>query len=92
MRERLRMTALSHSPTPPARCIVPTPVSGVAGMSMCSTPSGRSASRIGIDDGRRRADRAGLADALDAERIGLGRDLLQRRLELREACRARGMA
>ena len=46
---------------------------GVSGMSMCSTPSRTQRVEHGVHDRRRRADRAGFADALDAERIGLGR-------------------
>src|ERR1051325_9957285 len=38
----------------------------------------------GVDHGRRRGDRAGFADALDAERIGLGRNLDELRGEKRK--------
>ena len=46
---------------------------GVSGMSRWSMPS--SATRVddGVDQRRRRADRAGLAGALDAERVGAAR-------------------
>ena len=42
-------------------------------MAMSLTP--RCGQRVddGVDDGRRGADRAGLADALDAERVGRAR-------------------
>ena len=46
---------------------------GVSGMSICSTPSSCSASSTALTTVGRRGDRSGLADTLDAERIGLGR-------------------
>ena len=62
---------------------------GVAGMSMWVTPSGASASMTAFIDRRQRADGAGLAGALDAERIGLGRHLVGRRSRTRQIVGAR---
>ena len=47
----------------------PTPASGVSGMLMKSTPTGRSASIPRWSTAGARGDRARLADALDAERV-----------------------
>ena len=64
-------------------------VSGVAGMSICVTPSPDSASMMRVDHRRRTADRARLAGALDAERIGLAGHLQQIDLDVRQIVGAR---
>lgn len=48
---------------------------GVAGISMCATPSGRSASRMASTMMGGEAHRTGFPDALDAQRIGAAGDL-----------------
>ena len=62
----------------------PRPASGVSGMSMYVTPSGRSASITALVDRRRGGDRARLADALDAERVDRRRRLGAVGLEARQ--------
>jgi hypothetical protein len=68
--------------------------SGVAGISMWRLTPNSDSQRVDDGVGHRRhgADAAGLARALDAERIGLGRHRVGLDLERRRGRRARGMA
>jgi len=87
---RVSVGAPSVKRAPPCRSPCgspPTPRPGVAGMSMRSMPSGLSASITALMTTGRRADRAGLADALDADRIGLAGHFFAARSRNAAACR-----
>ena len=73
-------------------CIARQMRSDVAGISMCLTPNSDSASTTRIGHRRQRADTAGFAGALGAERIGLGRHRIGSRLRYRDRLCACGMA